>query len=148
MDQRADEYGRIGSPKSVAGYREIAFPPELATMLMEWKVECPPGVKKLALPNWQGNAESLANIHRRGWYPLQRLAGVSKKTGKGFYTWHALRHFRASVLIASGATPMEVKTEIGHGDITMTFNTYGHLFPDTKGERQRRAVDIAKSIRG
>ena len=54
-DQRADEYGRIGSPKSVAGYREISFPPELATMLMEWKVECPPGVKKLALPNWQGN---------------------------------------------------------------------------------------------
>jgi hypothetical protein len=37
---------------------------------------------------------------------------------------------------------------MGHGSISLTFDCYGHLFPDTKGERLRRAADMAKSILG
>jgi integrase len=149
VTQRADEDRQIGRPKSAAGYREISLAPEMVKMLLDWKGECPPGVNKLVFPNGLGNVENLANIHRRCWYPLQERAGiVAPGTGEGSYSWHSLRHFRASVLIASGATPKEIMTEMGHSSITMTFNTYGHLFPDTKGERKRRAEAIEQSILG
>jgi integrase len=149
VTQRADAARRIGSPKSKAGYREIALAPEIARLLLLWKAECPPGQKNLVFPNWTGEGESINNIHNRGWYPLLKRAGVvDPRTGEGAYTWHSLRHFRASILIAGGATPKELMVEMGHSTIKLTFDTYGHLFPDTKAERMRRAADIAKSIIG
>ena len=149
VSQRADAARIIGSPKSKAGHRVIALAPAIVKLLLEWKAECPPSQANLVFPNWEGNGEAISNIHKRGWYPLQVRAGVvDQGTGQGAYRWHDLRHFRASVLIASGATPKEVMTEMGHGSISLTFDRYGHLFPDTKGERLRRAADIATPILG
>ena len=44
------------------------------------------------------------------------------------YTPHELRHVRASLLIASGATDMQVTTQMGHRKIETTKHIYGHLF--------------------
>lgn len=44
------------------------------------------------------------------------------------YTAHELRHVRASFLIASGATDMQVTAQMGHRKIETTKNIYGHLF--------------------
>lgn len=152
VSQRADETGKIGSPKSASSHRVINIPAPLVTMLREWKVECPPG--PLVFPNWQGSVESLANIHTRCWKPLQLAAGLSvpvkdnagalmeDKEGKPImeaaYNLHALRHFRASLLIADGANPKEVQVELGHSTITVTLDLYGHLFKDDAADKQRR----------
>lgn len=56
--------------------------------------------------------------------------------------WHWYRHFYASALIAAGEDPKTIQTRMGHGSITETFNTYGHLFPDTE-DRSRKAIDDA-----
>jgi integrase len=44
------------------------------------------------------------------------------------YTAHELRHVCASLLIASGASDMQVAHQMGHSRIETTKNIYGHLF--------------------
>jgi hypothetical protein len=45
--------------------------------------------------------------------------------------FHDLRHFFASQLIGQGETPAHVRDQMGHSNINVTFDTYGHLFPGT-----------------
>ena len=150
VTQRADEKGKIGPPKSTAGRRTISIPASLVTILRLWKAECPPGA--LAFPNWQGEVESLANIHTRAWKPLQIAAGCFTTNAEGTrsakYRFHALRHFRASMLIADAANAKEVQAELGHASIALTLDVYGHLFRDDAAEQQRRerAERLASSL--
>lgn len=146
IDQRADEKRLIGNPKSAAGYRTLQIPRELVAILRRWRVECPPGQLGLVFPNWRGNVEALRNIHERCWYPLQEKAGVVDGERKGKYHLYTLRHFRASVLIDSGATAKQVMVEMGHASIQMTYDTYGHLMKDNEAQRRERTEAIAKAL--
>ncbi len=146
VSQRADEKGHIGSVKSAAGRRDISLAPMLARVLREWRILCPKG--KLVFPNWQGNVENYPNIHRRCWQNICRKTGLIADDGGLLYTFHHLRHFRASMLIASGATPKEVQTEIGHASIQTTFDIYGHMFEEDLSQRQSRAAEIETEILG
>ena len=44
------------------------------------------------------------------------------------YTAHELRHVCVSLLIASGASDIQVAHQMGHSRIETTKNIYGHLF--------------------
>ena len=57
---------------------------------------------------------------------------ASHKDGIVKYTAHELRHVCASLLIASGATDMQVTNQMGHRKIETTKNIYGHLFAQDK----------------
>ncbi|ARS70892.1 tyrosine-type recombinase/integrase [Sinorhizobium meliloti] len=100
----------------------------------------------LVFANGSGKVESHANIVNRGLVPAMLAAGVSLRTEekdkdgkpifKAKYTGlHSLRHFYASWLInrpADGGLglPLKIVQErMGHSSITMTADTYGHLFP-------------------
>ena len=137
VTRRADERNIIGPVKSASSRRVIPISHGLTALLREWKLECPPG--DLVFPNWRGNIESVGNVHRRAWTPILQRIGKH-------YTFHSLRHFHASLLIASGATPREVMEEMGHSGIQITFDTYGHLFPDDEDARQERANRIADTF--
>ncbi|MGB8681192.1 MAG: tyrosine-type recombinase/integrase, partial [Pseudolabrys sp.] len=71
-----------------------------------------------------------------------RAAKLIGKDGEPKYTPHALRHFFASWCINPKARggrelpPKQVQYLLGHSTISMTFDTYGHLF-----RRQPRRVD-------
>jgi integrase len=41
--QRADRYGKIGSPKSESGHRTMPLAPQVVQALREWKLQCPKG---------------------------------------------------------------------------------------------------------
>ncbi|MBT5274962.1 site-specific integrase, partial [Candidatus Woesearchaeota archaeon] len=142
--QRADESGIIGSVKSSAGRRDIPIPEQLCKVLRAWLVECPPG--DLSFPNWQGNVEMHANIHNRCWVPISRFAELTDARNKPRYKFHDLRHFHASMLIASGATTKEIMVEMGHSSVQVTFDTYGHLFPEDDINRRRRAEEMAAEL--
>lgn len=133
--QRADRYNAIGQPKTRAGDREVPLTPMVVNTLREWKLRCPKGELDLVFPNGAGNVESLGNIVNRGLTPPQISAGITLD-GKAKYTgMHALRHFYASWLInrkedgGLGLPPKTVQERMGHSSITMTLDTYGHLFP-------------------
>ncbi len=55
--------------------------------------------------------------------------------------YHALRHYYASLLIASGLDVKTVQTRLGHKSADETLNTYAHLWPDAD-DRTRQAVDV------
>jgi integrase len=152
VTQRADCYQEIGAPKSEAGHRTVPITPKLASTLTEWKLACPKGDAGLVFPNGDGKVEWHANIINRAWIPLQLAAGVTVQVkgpdgkllrdddGKPLlqakYTGlHALRHFYASWCInreSDGGLELPgkvVQERLGHSSITVTLDTYGHLFP-------------------
>jgi integrase len=146
VQQRADRFNAIGRPKSEAGERTVPMPPLVVNTLREWKLAYPKGTAGLVFPNGIGKVEGLTNIMKRGFLPTQVAAGVSIATGqfddngapiiRGKYTgFHVLRHFFASWCInrkeegGLGLPPKVVQERLGHSTITMTMDTYGHLFP-------------------
>ncbi|HYE70094.1 MAG TPA: site-specific integrase [Aquabacterium sp.] len=157
--QRADQWGEIGSPKSSAGHRAIPMSPMVVQVLREWRLVCPrhgahegnPGRLSLVFPNGEGNPESHSNIVGRGLGPVQVAAGVTvphptarDEEGRPVlvakYGMHALRHFFASWAIEQGFTPKRIQALLGHASIQMTFDTYGHLFPNPEDDQARFAA--------
>ena len=65
------------------------------------------------------------------WRKYLRLAQgftAVHKDGAVTYTAHELRHVCASLLIASGASDIQIANQLGHSRIETTKNIYGHLF--------------------
>ena len=56
------------------------------------------------------------------------------------FRYHDLRHYFASLLIASGADVKTVQARLRHASAKTTLDTYGHLWPD-RDESTRAAVD-------
>jgi integrase len=44
--------------------------------------------------------------------------------------FHELSRTAAALAIAQGAHPLAIKERLGHSSITVTVDTYGHLFRD------------------
>jgi integrase len=55
------------------------------------------------------------------------------------FSFHDLRHYFASLLIASGADIKTVQARLRHATATTTLDTYSHLWPDAD-ESTRTAV--------
>jgi integrase len=55
------------------------------------------------------------------------------------FSFHDLRHYFASALIASGADIKTVQARLRHATAAMTLDVYGHLWPDTE-ETTRAAI--------
>lgn len=51
---------------------------------------------------------------------------------------HDLRHSHVAYLINKGIEPILIKERVGHKDIRITLNTYGHLYPN----QQKRVADL------
>jgi integrase len=61
-------------------------------------------------------------------------------------TFHDLRHFYASLLIARGCSVKAVPTRLGHQSAVETLDTYSHLWPDTDDETRDAVDSVLKSI--
>jgi integrase len=84
-----------------------------------------------------GRVLSRSQYSRQVWRPAVKAVGLD---GQGEPTYHDLRHFYASALIAHGASPTQVQQRLGHASATETLNTYSHLWPD-EDDRTRAAID-------
>lgn len=165
--QRADRFNVIGRPKTSAGDRSIPLPPMVVNTLREWKLSCPrrkTGRKNaagecvceldLVFPNGAGGVENHGNILNRGWHPTQLAAGVSMIDDDGaarakYGGLHSIRHFFASWCInrkedgGLGLPAKVVQERLGHSSITMTMDTYGHLFPRGDDGAELAAAEAA-----
>jgi integrase len=161
--QRADRYKVIGRPKSSAGDREVPLTPIVANTLRLWKLAGTKSDQGLVFPNLKGKAEATQPIARDGYQAAQKRAGVVVATGKldadgnalvvpKYTGLHSLRHFYASWCInrrADGGLelpPKVVQERLGHSSITMTMDTYGHLFP--KGDDAAELAAAEKALLG
>lgn len=133
--QRADRFNKIGPPKSKAGRRSLPLSPKVIHSLKEWKLACPIGDADLVFPTSNGGVQHHKNIVREILNPVLITAGLITITNQPKYGLHSLRHFFASWLInrkADGGREMPLKSVqamMGHSSISITADTYGHLFP-------------------
>jgi integrase len=72
-----------------------------------------------------GTPHALTNIRRMVWVPLLKRCGMPA------YVFHSLRHAAASLFIELGWPPKRIQDVLGHSSISMTFDRYGHLFPQS-----------------
>lgn len=56
---------------------------------------------------------------------------------------HDLRHSHVAYLIHKGVEPLLIKQRLGHKDIKITLNTYGHLYPN-EGRKLADSLDQFK----
>ncbi|MEP9398116.1 tyrosine-type recombinase/integrase [Mesorhizobium sp. KR2-14] len=159
--QRANFRGRLGPPKSKAGFRTIPVPPYVLQMLSEWKDECSGGSLGLVFPTKRGTVPGYQVIIRCSLRPTMKRAGLMVDKGRvdkngnkvlsPKYTLHALRHFYASWCInrvedgGLGLMVKQVQERMGHANIQITMDTYGHLFPiRDEGEALARAERLLR----
>jgi integrase len=148
--QRADEYNKIGAPKSDSSVRTIPLDPEvMVPALKQWKLKCPPS--DFVFPTRTGNSADYNGIVRGSIEPVMKAAHIVDKAGKPKYTPHALRHFFASWCINPKARggrelpPKQVQYLLGHSTISMTFDIYGHMFP-SEGSREELTAAVRQLL--
>lgn len=62
-------------------------------------------------------------FRRRVFVPALKRAGIS-----GRVRVHDLRHTAAALAIDAGVHPKQIQAMLGHANIEITMDTYGHLF--------------------
>ena len=97
---------------------------------------CRKGELDLVFPNPEGGIESLTNITYRGLGPIEKAAGLKPQPRRApRYGIHAFRHAAVSLFIAEGWSPKRIQVMMGHSNIGITFDTYGHLFPTPEDDQ-------------
>ena len=67
-----------------------------------------------------------------------KLKNQAKKAGVKKIRVHDIRHSHVAYLIHQGVQPLIIKERLGHRDIRITLNTYGHLYPN----QQRQVAEM------
>jgi integrase len=138
--QRANQWSKMGHPKSKAGKRDIPLAPIVVNALNQWWSECPRSELNLVFPSLRGNIIQMSNVHLF-WARLQSRCGLINDDGNPRYRFHILRHAAASLFIKYlGWSPKRLQTVMGHASVSMTFDRYGHLFESVEADR----ADMAK----
>lgn len=152
VGQRADRWNDIGAPKSSAGHRTIPVGPSLITRLKAWKLRCPRSTLGLVFPATRKDRRWAAEGSEMGLGPIKQgtmadlllkvqvEAGIAINTGKQDakgrpvwklrWDWHHLRHVAASNWLNDGIDLKRLQVWIGHENIQLTIDVYGHLIKD------------------
>ena len=72
-----------------------------------------------------------------------KLVRHIQKAGVKKIRVHDLRHSACAYLAHQGVAPMVIKERMGHKDIKITLNTYGHLYPN----EQKKVADMLNQKR-
>jgi integrase len=139
--------GRLerSEPKTRAGARTLLLPDVLVDLLAEhqrrqaeerlvWGAEWQD--HDLVFPTERGTPMEPSNLNRHFKIALKR-AGLPATT-----RFHDLRHSCATFLIAQGVHPRVVMEILGHSQISLTMNTYGHVLPETQREATTKVADL------
>lgn len=153
IGQRADQWGKIGSPKSGAGHRTIPISGAHASLMRAWLLRRPPSKHGLVFPTGTGEPQNYSNIINRIWTPALKQAGLmvphpetpNKLVPK--YTPYSVRHYYASMLIDMGANPKKVQQRMGHSNIQITLDTYGHLWKDDEADA-KEVAELERRLSG
>ncbi len=141
--ERSVAFGTLKSTKT-AGTRSVRLIPSLIDDLDAWRTaSARTEPTDLVFPAPDGspwNADRARNWRKRTFAEAAEAAGVPDARP------YDCRHSYISLLIAQGATVVEVARQAGHAP-TMTLSTYAHLFDEHDGADQRPADDQIREAR-
>jgi integrase len=113
--------------KSNAGRRRVPIPAVLRDHLMEQRLQT----------EREGEELFFGRTGSDPFYPeqVQRRADKAwKAAGLERLTFHECRHTYASLMIAAGVNAKALSTYMGHANISITLDRYGHLMPGNESE--------------
>lgn len=116
----------ITEPKTENSIRDIVIPQFLADELKEYISHCYRFADDERI--FKMTAEAVQH----------KMKNAIKRLGLKMIRVHSLRHSHVAFLINRGVQPLEIKERLGHRDIKVTLNTYGHLYPNA----QKKVADL------
>jgi len=116
----------IGKPKTESSVRTITIPEFLKKEIQEYMSQF------YEYPTDQRIFPIVARTLQKGFKTAIEKAGVK------YIRVHDLRHSHVAYLINQGVDAMVIRDRLGHKDIKITLNTYGHLYPS----RQKEVADM------
>ncbi len=141
--ERSVAFGQLKSTKT-ASTRTVRLLKPLAQDLAEWHAttrrQAP---TDLIFPSPDGspwNADRARNWRKQQFREAATAAGIPETRP------YDLRHSFVSLLIAQGATVVEVARQAGHAP-TMTLSTYAHLFDEFEGAERSSAEVLIRAAR-
>ena len=128
-----DQYEGEQAPKTATSAREVPLLAVLRDYLDEYKLARRPEEDDLVFGRNRNAARAFvpSTIGKRA-RETWRAAGLEP------ITLHECRHTCASMLIDAGVNPKAVQTYLGHANIQITFDTYGHLMPGSHDQVRER----------
>ena len=136
INQRTGDFAAL---KTEASRRVVPIGPATVAVIEEQLRRVPRGPEETVFCTREGKPLSSSSVSAQ-FGRLARSAGVVT-------TFHGLRHFYASSLIASGASVVMVQRALGHASASMTLDVYSHLFPGA-GEGLRWMVPQVRDLCG
>jgi len=135
--QRNEYQGKVQSTKSGKA-RRIDLSDSLVRILGEHRRKVAEEVLKKGskMPEFVFTSEE--GEFRSGNWVWEQFTKANKKSGLRRIRLHDLRHTFASLLIANGESLAYVRDQLGHADIGMTVNKYGHLVPGANRQAMNR----------
>lgn len=127
-----------GPPKSRASRRSVPVPSSLVPDLMALVSGRPRDARVFTARD--GGPLRWQNFYNREFRPAAKRAGLA---GTRF---HDLRHTYVALLIEQGAHPKEIQQRVGHHSITVTMDTYGHLFPHLSDAVTDRLDAVVRAV--
>lgn len=111
-------------PKTPNSVRSITVSSFTANVLAEHLERFPSqGPDGLVFTNTAGHPLISSSFRTHAFAPALSRAGLACR-------FHDLRHTSVALAIAAGAHPKAIQHRMGHSSINVTFDRYGHLFPE------------------
>ncbi len=126
VESLAEEPGRglvFGPPKTYQR-RSVTLPRFLCDELGAHLRDRPHDPEALVFSAPEGGPLNHRNFYRRQFRDAVVAGGLPARL-----RFHDLRHTCAALLVGQSAHPLVVMKRLGHSSITVTMNTYGHMFP-------------------
>lgn len=127
------ETGEITGPKTDTSRRQVELP---AMAVDFFRARRGRSESAFIVEGVRGGSYTLQNFRHQVWNPA-----VDASVGRPLRP-HDLRHTHVALMIAAGAHSKAIQVRLGHRDIRMTLNTYGHLMPGLDKEAASRLNDL------
>ena len=135
VEQRAEQDGTLGEPKTASGHRTVPLPAGLLAKLKEAHLAAGRNADAFVFPSRSGEPIDHDAFSGRHWRPMLNRLGLS---GLDF---HHLRHYYASALLYAGVSITEVSRRLGHADPAITLRIYSHALPEASTGAEMGAIE-------
>ena len=126
----------VSSPKTATGNRTVDLDEGTVRMLREHRRQ--QDARRAELGEYWTERGAVFPHDSGDWLDPARItwniSKLAERVGCPGITSHSLRHFHATVLLQAGVNAVVVSKRLGHANVSITLNMYGHVLPGWQKE--------------